>query len=188
MLRESDPLDPETKGCDVPGCRDAGEYRAPRSRDQLQSYYWFCLEHVRTYNAAWDYYSNMSSEEIESHVRADTTWRRPTWPMGMRSSRFLGGGGFDVEGDIGVFASGQNRGGGTNNGSFFGERKARSDEEKALAVLELRPPISLDAIKARYKELAKQLHPDANGGDKDAEERLKLINQAYSTLKNTIAL
>ena len=31
----------------------------------------------------------------------------------------------------------------------------------------------------------KQLHPDANGGDKEAEERLKLINQAYSTLKHS---
>src|SRR5579883_2904923 len=37
--------------------------------------------------------------------------------------------------------------------------------------------------KARYKVLVKQHHPDTHGGDKAAEEKLKLINQAYATLK-----
>jgi curved DNA-binding protein CbpA len=43
-------------------------------------------------------------------------------------------------------------------------------------------------LKARYKELVKRFHPDANGGDKAAEERLKLVNQAYATLKNSVSL
>ena len=38
-------------------------------------------------------------------------------------------------------------------------------------------------FRARYRALVKRLHPDANGGDKAAEERLKVVNQAYSTLK-----
>jgi curved DNA-binding protein CbpA len=38
-------------------------------------------------------------------------------------------------------------------------------------------------LKARYKVLVKMHHPDAHGGDKAAEERLKIINQAYATLK-----
>jgi DnaJ-domain-containing protein 1 len=56
-------------------------------------------------------------------------------------------------------------------------------EEKALSVLGMKPPAVFAEIKARYKELVKLLHPDANGGDKGAEEQLKVINQAYSTLK-----
>ena len=40
-----------------------------------------------------------------------------------------------------------------------------------------------DQIKARYKELVKLHHPDAHGGDKEAEEKLKVINLAYATLK-----
>ena len=38
-------------------------------------------------------------------------------------------------------------------------------------------------LKARYKVLVKLHHPDAHGGDKAAEEKLKIINQAYATLK-----
>jgi len=53
-----------------------------------------------------------------------------------------------------------------------------------LALLQVEPPITKDRIKARYKALVKRHHPDANGGDKAAEERLKEINLAYSTLKH----
>ena len=44
----------------------------------------------------------------------------------------------------------------------------------------------MDDVKARYIELVKRFHPDTNGGDKTAEERLKLINEAYTTLKNGV--
>jgi curved DNA-binding protein CbpA len=56
----------------------------------------------------------------------------------------------------------------------------------ALAIMKLSPPLTADAIKRRYKELVKQHHPDANGGDKLAEERLKAINQAYATLMQSV--
>ena len=51
-------------------------------------------------------------------------------------------------------------------------------EEEALAVMDLAVGVTQDEIKARYKELVKLHHPDATGGDKAAEERLKSINQA----------
>ena len=38
-------------------------------------------------------------------------------------------------------------------------------------------------IKARYKELVKRHHPDANGGDRSSEERLREIIQAYNYLR-----
>jgi curved DNA-binding protein CbpA len=49
-------------------------------------------------------------------------------------------------------------------------------------------PLTPARLKARYKELVKLHHPDANGGDKGAEERLKLINQAYATLKQRLGV
>ena len=39
------------------------------------------------------------------------------------------------------------------------------------------------AIKARYKELVKRHHPDANGGDRSSEEKLREIIQAYNYLR-----
>jgi len=55
--------------------------------------------------------------------------------------------------------------------------------EQALAVFEMEPPFTLVRLKARYKALVKLHHPDAHGGDRAAEEKLKIINQAYATLK-----
>ena len=43
--------------------------------------------------------------------------------------------------------------------------------------------MTLGGLKTRYKELVKLNHPDTHGGDKAAEERLKIVNLAYATLK-----
>jgi curved DNA-binding protein CbpA len=44
----------------------------------------------------------------------------------------------------------------------------------------------MEVVKTRYKELAKRHHPDANGGSRDAEERLKTINLAYAALRGRL--
>ncbi len=51
-----------------------------------------------------------------------------------------------------------------------------------LRVMDLEPGVGRDELKARYKQLVKKHHPDLHGGDKKAEERLKLINEAYTYL------
>ena len=43
-----------------------------------------------------------------------------------------------------------------------------------------------DTVKSRYKELVKQHHPDTNGGDKDSEERIKQINEAYQIIMDMV--
>jgi curved DNA-binding protein CbpA len=55
-----------------------------------------------------------------------------------------------------------------------------------MKVLELDPPLTAVAVKARYKELVKRHHPDANGGDQASEEKIKLINEAYATIMNSL--
>lgn len=159
--------------CDHPACAGEGEYRAPRDRDRLEDYYWFCLEHVRAYNAKWDFYKGMSSDEIEAEIRRSTTWQRPTWPLGAKTSnrRFT----FAINDPLGLFEDEQEE-----------VRKARTrpltPEELAMKVLGLEGPLTVQLLKARYKGLVKLHHPDANGGDKMAEEKFKEINQAYTTL------
>jgi DnaJ-domain-containing protein 1 len=64
---------------------------------------------------------------------------------------------------------------------------AAADEDRALKVLELSHPFTMETLQRRYKALAKRHHPDANGGSIEAETKMKLINAAYRTLKAIVA-
>jgi hypothetical protein len=168
---EPTPVPP--RPCDHPGCAGSGDFRAPRSRAALDDFYWFCLDHVRAYNASWNYYAGMSSADIEAAIRHDTVWQRPTWPLGarigqLRGAKWRGFGLFDLD---------------EETPPEHTPKRPRSLQEKALALFDLSPPLTLAGLKMRYKELVKRHHPDVHGGDKEAEERLKEINVAYSTLK-----
>ena len=68
--------------CDNPGCMATGDYRAPKSRDHMNDYYWFCLDHVREYNRNWDYFAGLPEGAIEDYIRNAAVWERPSWPMG----------------------------------------------------------------------------------------------------------
>lgn len=182
---------PRATTCDHPGCQEQGTFRAPKSRDRLNDYYWFCLDHVRDYNRTWDYYAGMGPEEIEKAVRSAVVGDRPTWKLGQRGAsgrqyKFSAGTRFDlfpdeVQADIDARLGQAKRQ--AEKEARARKRRKLSAEEQALAVLDLEPPVEWEAVKLRYKALAKQFHPDVNGGDRSAEERLKAVNQAYSTLK-----
>jgi hypothetical protein len=168
--------DPNAPGaaCDMPGCLNQGEYRAPKSRTHLNEFHWFCLEHVREFNASWDYYKGMSPGEIEQQLRADTAWQRPSWPLGR-----LGQTASMMEEELHAFTFGARH-------SPPPAPSAPPELREALGVLGLAWPVSMAAVKAKYKELAKRHHPDANGGNKASEEMLKSINLAYATLRGKL--
>ena len=62
-------------------------------------------------------------------------------------------------------------------------RRLKPLELKSLEALDLAEGVDRVQIKARFKELVKRHHPDANGGDKRSENRLREIIQAYNYLK-----
>jgi len=174
--------DPDAPGrsCDMPGCEAAGQYKAPKSPRSLRDYWWFCLDHVRAYNATWDYCKGMTPAQIEQMLRADTAWGRPSWPLGRLGS----GGGWDEEflrDPLHLLAQGR-----LKRGNPRAAERTPPELRAPLATLGLSWPTTLDAVKLRYKELAKRHHPDANGGDRAAEERLKDINLAYATLRSRL--
>lgn len=169
---------PPIRVCDHPDCSGEGLYRAPKGRDRLSDYYWFCLDHVRDYNRQWDFYRGMSQSEIEAQIRRDTVWQRPSWPLGSTSRH-------EARLDLQRYRDYFNLFGASDPGRAEARRAApRGPEAEALALFELEAPVTLIALKARYKQLVKRHHPDANGGDKQAEERLRVIIQAYTTLKS----
>ncbi|GAN89112.1 heat shock protein DnaJ [Gluconobacter thailandicus F149-1 = NBRC 100600] len=161
-------------------------YRAPRGREALRSYFWFCLDHVREYNSRWDFYRGMTPGQIEAHLRADTSWQRPSWKLGTGTANKAEFNEEDILDPLDILgASRRNR----------AERAKETARQRAaasgppeplrqpLATLDLSWPVSLDEVKTRYRALARRHHPDANIGDQKAEERFKAIGSAYAVLK-----
>ncbi|MDG6094640.1 DnaJ domain-containing protein [Acetobacter sp. AN02] len=175
-----DPDAPE-RCCDREGCTESAGYRAPRSRTSLNEYYWFCLEHVREYNARWDYYKGMSPGQIEAQLRADTSWDRPSWKLG-----HVGRQAFreeDVLDPLDILNSSARARAQRKKKAREAAHRAPEPLREPLRTMGLDWPVSFEDVKARYKTLAKQHHPDANHGSREAEERLKLINVAYTALR-----
>jgi hypothetical protein len=179
--------------CDYPGCAQVAEHRAPKARDRSSEYYWFCLEHARVYNEAWDYYTGMSPNEIDASRRDDGLWNRPTWPFGApkhphESAAFMDSQNAAFRQAFDFFHHEPDP---THAGTAYThppetpERQAERQEIRAaMAVLGIDGSnIDADTIKQRYKELAKRYHPDQRGGDNSTEDKLKTINQAYTVLK-----
>ncbi len=180
--------------CAEAGCNQQGLYRAPKSRDQLRDYWWFCLDHVKAYNARWNYYAGMSVSEMEAAIREAIVGERPSWPIGAGAGV---GGGATGERDAASHAEALKA---TEEAlrarmrrAFMGEdgeepaapaAPAAKGELAALRVLGLWAPVPFAEIKAQYRSLMKAHHPDRHGGNKDAEERVKKINEAFTFLKS----
>lgn len=161
--------------CDMPDCCNAGEYRAPKDRS-LDTYYWFCFDHVQEYNKAWNYFSGMSSAEMEDYINSSTVWDRPTrrYDSMAKASETLYRKAYQTYN----FTEEE-----PPKERAFNNPSRQTPEFEALALMGLEPPVTLDDIKARYKILAKKYHPDHNKNDPEGEELLKKINMAYTILK-----
>jgi DnaJ-domain-containing protein 1 len=172
---------PALRRCARPECENEGTHKVPKSRDRLNEHLWFCLEHARAHNESWDFFAGMNESQIEAFRVEALTGHRPTWPLGKRSARAPQSYHFTTEtvsDEYSVF------------GDVAEKEKPRAPERRltrpqlqALDVLNLEATASLHEIKARYKELVKRFHPDANGGDRGAEERLKQVIKAYGVLR-----
>ncbi|MGB1952976.1 MAG: DnaJ domain-containing protein [Candidatus Puniceispirillum sp.] len=163
-----------TRQCAAEGCMQEGIHRAPKSRDALRDYIWFCLDHVRAYNRAWNYYEGLHGAALEAEIRRATTWERPSWKFatGQPSDQA-----FDDVLELFDFEK--------RDGSKA-TRQLSKEERQAWRIMQLEPVNDIEIVKRQYKQLAKQNHPDKNRGDADAEERLKDINLAYALICKSI--
>jgi len=169
----------KTRCCDMPGCRDEGDFRAPKDRS-LSEHYWFCQEHIREYNKAWNFFEGMADSEVQEHMLNSLYGDRPTWKGGVNGAAVdeLYRKAWQTYNDT---EEEPPKAEGFDRRSQYTE--TQTPEYEALAVMGLEPPVTLPVIKAQYKKLAKKYHPDLNRGDAKSEELLKQINMAYTILK-----
>jgi curved DNA-binding protein CbpA len=176
-----------TQTCQWGGCDQHGEFEAPKTRNDIHDYYYFCLNHVREYNAKWNFYEGMSTDEVERLNRQDTIWERPTWPFGTKPSQksngFKSQQGFYFEDPFDIFSDAFKE-----DGSKPAHATVPANIQQALARMKLSLPLTQDELKKTYKTLVKKLHPDIHKGDPKREEEFKLVSQAYHTLKTYLHL
>jgi hypothetical protein len=172
--------------CDWAGCDKPGAHRAPQGRGREGDYWRYCIDHVREYNANYNYFAGLADDAVMSYQKDALTGHRPTWRMGMNASRRAGGpsgagDGFTLHDPHGFFdgvsAGGQPR------AEVPEARTIRNAERKAFEELGLEQDATAVEIKARFKLLVKRHHPDSHGGDRAYEDRLRAVIQAYNYLK-----
>ena len=168
------------KRCDYFNCNEIGEYKAPKSRSDLNDYYFFCLKHVSKYNKSWDFYKGLTVDQIELSMRKDTVWDRPSWPLNGNYAKVMEQLNHFLDEDYSLFEKKK------DNEDFLNNKKINDNllisEIKSLKILGLKTPISVDEIKKRYKKLVKIFHPDVNDNDKEAETKFKEITESYKLL------
>ena len=175
----------EHPACEWPGCKAPAPHRAPKGRDLENEYWRFCLAHVREYNHSYNYFTGMSDDAVMKYQKDAVTGHRPTWKMGT-GHRQAGGGDFGPQAPqdpFNVFREFGAKGADTRT-RVEPQRTVRNAERKALHELGLEEGVNKAEIKARFKILVKRHHPDANGGDRATEDKLREIIQAYNYLKS----
>ncbi len=183
-----EPREDNEPRCQHPGCGRPGPYRAPMGRGHEGRYLQFCLDHVREYNASYNYFAGMDDDAVAAYQKEAVIGHRPTWSMGVNAAGRSRGGPAPGRGNaeewtyddpLGVFARATGRrAGATPVGRQLPERV-----RAALDTLGLDENADPTQVKAAYKKLVKRFHPDANGGDRSFETRLQEIIRAYATLK-----
>ncbi len=170
-------VETSTRLCAQDGCQEAGQFRAPKSRDTKDDYYWFCRDHVREYNLKWNFFDGATEAELAKQAESD---ERPTTPF-RKTVEELAWARLGIEDAHQVLGGNATR----NPGRGVVGRKLPPTERKALDILEGRDDWDKAMIRKAYKSLIKVLHPDINGGDRSQEEQLSEVVWAWDQLKDS---
>jgi hypothetical protein len=173
--------------CQWKGCDKPGPHRAPMGRGRDGQFYNFCVDHVRQYNHSYNYFDGMSDVEVDEFRKDAITGHRPTWKSGANAWAH------GIRDDGRTEAAAERVAAKTRGPRVYRSSRAATTpsyqrtlkplERKAIRTLDLKDDANKDDIKAKFKELVKMHHPDANGGDSRSEEKLREIIQAYNYLK-----
>ncbi len=181
----------------APGCDEPGQFRAPGARssgfDGPGDSLWFCLDHVREFNAAYDWFEGMSAEEILEAQHPAAGWADSSTRRAFRAD--AGADGMPRWADFGDPLDAIGARAGDIRRRAQGAQRFRAQasrftraEQDALQTMDLAPDIDRTALRRRYSELVRRYHPDRNGGDRGYETRLTRVVEAYQLLRKSTAL
>jgi len=184
----------DTRVCEVPGCCDAGEFRAPGNRgsgfDGPGQWRWFCLEHVREFNAGYDWFEGMSAEEILAAQAPAAGWRTESVSFSPRAGvdgvpRWA-----DFDDPLEAISARANgiRSRAERRAKMAMSGRFSQDEADALETMGLGSNTDKQRLRRRYSELVRRYHPDRNGGDRRHEARLNKVVDAYQLLRKSGAI
>ena len=183
--------EPAANTCDWDGCDKPATHKAPKGSRSAGEYFNYCIAHVRQYNATFNFFAGMDKEALDEALHSPPAPEaRSTFATGQAGARAsktaktatAGLGSGDKYGDpFGVFAKYRHRQ--SQKPAEERSRPLHEQDRRALETLGILGNAKSEEIKKAYKTLVKLHHPDANGGDKSSEDRLRTIIAAYSHLK-----
>ena len=154
--------------CSNPECKEIGLYPAPKSRENLTEYLYFCINCIRDFNKSWNYFEGLNEQELEVEIRKSVTWDRPSWKFGTKNINY------DFEKAFNKFENQTN----TRNEKVLSEKL-----EKAFKILGLSHNTSINEVKKKYKFLAKKWHPDVqNNKSSNNKDKFISITNAYNII------
>jgi hypothetical protein len=180
--------------CEAPGCEEAGEFRAPGHRsssfDGPGEWRWFCLQHVREFNAGYDWFEGMSAEEIYAAQSPASGWRTESPTFGPRAGvdgmpRWAD---YDDPLDAISARAGGIRSRAERTAKMAMDGRFSKEEAAALETMGLGSDTDKRRLRRRYSELVRRYHPDRNGGDRTYEKRLGRVVEAYQVLRKSAAI
>lgn len=149
-----------------------------------------CLNHVREFNAGYDWFEGMSAEEIYAAQAPGAGWRtespsfRPTAGVdGM--PRWS-----DFDDPLDAIAARANgiKSRARREAELAMDGRFSREEAQALETMGLGLDVDLRRLRKRYSELVRRFHPDRNGGDRSHEVRLGKVVEAYQLLRKARAI
>jgi hypothetical protein len=164
--------------CDWENCDQTGSYRAPVEKDNSKKYRLLCLEHIKIFNKKWNYFSDMSDQEVEFFIKSDLTWHKITKSFSSSDNFFNILWNNALEDKLNIFKS--------ENFEEYKRTQLSITDRDALDVMELKYDVKWELVQKQFKTLVKKYHPDKNQGSRKFEDKLKKITLAYSQLKMTI--
>ena len=164
--------------CDWDDCNEQGSYKAPVERDNSRKYRLLCLKHIKIFNKKWNYFANMSDQEIEFFVKSDLTWHKSTKSFGSSENFFNILWNNALEDKLNIFK--------TSGFKEFKKTKFTETDRDALDLMDLKYDTKWEEIQKKFKSLVKKYHPDKNLGSTKFEDKLKKITLAYSQLKMSL--